>query len=260
MVRATAYRAARLGDRQNAHRALAQATHPGTDPDRRAWHLAQVLTEPDEDVAGELERMAGRAQERGGIAAKAAFLERAAIATPDVARRTEDASPPLLSCFRPASPPPRRSCSAWRRPTRWTITGKRAPTSCGPGSPSPWTEAPTRRSCCWTPHRQLSRFDAAEARVACLDAIRAALFAGRQVAPGGTMTDVARAAREATGADIPRAGDVLRGGPGRGLQRGIHGRSAVPAAGPERHRTRGDRRSGAQPAAIGLCRGAATVG
>ena len=88
-VRATAYRAARLGDRHNAHRALAQATHPGTDPDRRAWHLAQVLTEPDEDVAGELERMADRAQERGGIAAKAAFLERAAMATPDAERRTE---------------------------------------------------------------------------------------------------------------------------------------------------------------------------
>ena len=87
LVRAAAYRAATAPDRREAHRALAEATDPAADPDRRAWHRAHAAMVPDEDVADELERSAARAAGRGGVAAAAAFLERATELTPDPHRR-----------------------------------------------------------------------------------------------------------------------------------------------------------------------------
>ena len=66
LARSAAYRSASLADRQQMHAALAEATDPAADPDRRAWHRAQAAPEPDEEVATELVRCAGRAQARGG--------------------------------------------------------------------------------------------------------------------------------------------------------------------------------------------------
>jgi DNA-binding CsgD family transcriptional regulator len=89
LVRSAVYSAAEPDERRTIHAALAAATDPELDPDRRAWHRAQAAAAPDEEVAAELERSAGRAQARGGFAAVAGFLERAATLTPNSKRRAQ---------------------------------------------------------------------------------------------------------------------------------------------------------------------------
>jgi tetratricopeptide (TPR) repeat protein len=90
-ARAAIYRAAPLRLRQTVHRALAQTADSDVSPDQRAWHRAHATAHPDEDVAAELTRSAGRAYARGGLAAAAAFGERAAELTPEPACRARRA-------------------------------------------------------------------------------------------------------------------------------------------------------------------------
>jgi DNA-binding CsgD family transcriptional regulator len=87
VLRSAIYRGASPEERRAVHGALAEATDPEVDADRRAWHRAQATLGADEDVAHELERAAGRARARGGAGAAGAFLERSAELTPDPARR-----------------------------------------------------------------------------------------------------------------------------------------------------------------------------
>lgn len=91
LVRSAVYQAAPLPDRRRAHGALAAATDPQVDPDRRAWHRAHAVLGTDEEVAAELERSAGRARARGGLAAAGAFLQRSTELSPEPSDRTRRA-------------------------------------------------------------------------------------------------------------------------------------------------------------------------
>jgi DNA-binding CsgD family transcriptional regulator len=209
LVRSAAYRAVDFRDRQEVHRALAEATDPATDPDRRAWHRAQAAYGPDESVADELERSAGRAQARGGAAAAAAFLARAAELTADPAGRgrravaaaqaklsagASDAAVELLTSAELA--PLDELQRARLERLRAEIAFERTR---GSGAPALLLGAA----------RRLEPLDAAMARETHLEAIAAAMFAGRL---GGTpdVHEAAEAAQAAPPAQQPpRAIDLL---------------------------------------------------
>jgi DNA-binding CsgD family transcriptional regulator len=212
LVRSAVYRAASPGDRQAVHRALADATDPEVDPDRRAWHLAQATPGFDEDVAAELERSAGRAQARGGLAAAAAFLERAAALTPEPsprarralaaaqAKRHAGAFDAALSLVAIAESGP---LNELQRAQIDLLRGQVAfALSRGSDGPPLLLKAAKR----------LERLDDALARETYLEALTAVFFPGL-LASGATVLETARAARAAPpSSQPPRPSDLLLDG------------------------------------------------
>src|SRR3954451_13718957 len=209
LIRSAAYRAADFRDRQDVHRALAEATDPETDPDRRAWHRAQAAPGPDGAVADELEGSADRAQARGGAAAAAAFLARAAELTPDPAARGRRAVAAAQANFDAAASDTALELLATAELApldeleRARLERLRAEIVFARTRGS---EAP---ALLLAAARRLEPLDAAMARETHLEAMAAAMFAGRL---GGKpdVREVAQAAQAAPAApQPPRAVDLL---------------------------------------------------
>jgi DNA-binding CsgD family transcriptional regulator len=209
LVRSAAYRSAPVQQRQEIHHALAEATDPAADPDRRAWHRAQAAAGPDEEVAAELERSAGRAHARGGLAAAAAFKERAALLTPDPVRRAQrllatarakrdagelDAALGLLLVAEAGPLDARQAAEVDRLRGLIAFDQRRG----GDAARLLLSAA-----------RLFEPLDAALARETHLEAIWAAMFAGDLGRPGGVL-EAAEAARAAPpGSGPPRAVDLV---------------------------------------------------
>src|SRR6516225_5955338 len=212
LVRSAVYSAASPPERRAAHRALAEVTDRDGDPDRRAWHLAAAAAGPDEEVAAELERSAGRAQARGGMAAAAAFLQRAAEFTSEPALRAERALAAAQASLRAGALDAAAELLAMAvaRPldelqqARAALLRGQIAFASGGGSDAPALLVKAAR--------QLEPLDAALARQTYLDAWLAAMFAGR-FAGAGNLHEVSRAARSAPPpADPPSPSDLLLDG------------------------------------------------
>jgi DNA-binding CsgD family transcriptional regulator/tetratricopeptide (TPR) repeat protein len=212
LVRSVVYGSASPQQRQQVHAALSEVTDPDRDPDRRAWHRANAAPGPDEEVAAELERSAGRARARGGMAAAAAFLERATMLTLDPMRRTEralaaasakvragafDAARDLLSVAE-AGP-----LSDFQQ-ARIDLIGAELAFLTNRGSEAPPLLLKAAR--------RLKPIDAELSRATYLQALTAGYYAGR-LALGGGVLEVARAAVAAPPPPhAPRAPDLLLDG------------------------------------------------
>src|SRR4029077_4219465 len=209
LVRSAVYGSAPVEQRRAVHSALAEVTDRRADADRRAWHLAAAASAPDEEVASELERSAGRAQARGGLAAAAAFLQRSVALTGDPARRTDralaaaranlyagafDEALRLLPIAEADSPDERQRAHAQ------LLRAQIAFATRGSGAPTLLLNAA----------RELESLDLDLARATYLEALSAAMFAGRFTRLGSGVHEVAQAAMAAPQRLLnPRVPDLL---------------------------------------------------
>ena len=212
LVRSVVYRDAEPGERRLVHGALAMAMDPAAEPDRRAWHLAAAAAGPDEEVAAELERSAARAQARGGLAATAAFRQRAVALTSDPGRRADRALDAAQASL---------AAGVFDAARRLLEVAEAGPLDAlgqarvdllkaeiafaqnrGGDAPRLLLEAA----------RRLEGLDVRLSRDTYLEAWAAALFAGR-LASGGSLPEVSRAAASAPDpADPPLPCDLLLDG------------------------------------------------
>jgi DNA-binding CsgD family transcriptional regulator len=211
LVRSAVYGGSAPGDRRDVHQALADATDPRLDPDRRAWHRAHATGTPDEAVAAELMSSAERAQHRGGLTAAAAFLERAAELTPDPAVRVERslaaaqaklevadaaAAADLLTAAEAGPADELQRARLGRLHAQIAFTTQR-----GGDAPRLLLQAA----------RRLDPLDATSAGETYLEAVASAMFAGR-LGTGPTPREVAEAARaSARERGLGAAGLLLEG-------------------------------------------------
>jgi DNA-binding CsgD family transcriptional regulator len=212
LIRSATYQSATPDERRTAHRALAEALDPRTDPDRRAWHRAQAAVGPEEEIAAELERSAGRAQARGGLAAAAEFLRLATELTPEPALRSiralaaaqakfsagaADAAYALLVTAAAGPLDELQQARLERLRARLAFT---------------WTRGSDAPALLLHAAHRLAPLDARQARETYLEAIEAAIIAGRLGGNGG-LSEVAAAAQNAPPAPHPaRAMDILLDG------------------------------------------------
>ena len=211
LVRSAAYRSASVRDRRDVHAALADVTDPVLDPDRRAWHRAHAAAGRDEAVAAELEQSASRAQARGGLAAAAAFLDRAAALTPERPRRSAralaaaqakhqaGAADAALGLLAMAEAGP---LDELQRARADLLRGQIAFSS-GRGGAAP--------ALLLAAAKRLEPLDATLARDTYLEAFSATMFVG-QLAGDVGVREVARAARGVPPSPQPRNGDRLLDG------------------------------------------------
>jgi DNA-binding CsgD family transcriptional regulator len=214
LVRSAAYRAAAADDRRAVHSALAAVTDPLADPDRRAWHRAHATAEPDEAVAEELINSASRALRRGGVAAAAAFWERAVALTPDPGERASRAL---------AAAEAKYAAGDFEAAQTLLVTAELGPGELGAARVQRMRAQiafALRRGADAPPlillaAQRLESLDAELARQTYLEALVAAIYAGR-LAHGQDVRQVARAARSAalrpSGSEpVPQSQLLIRG-------------------------------------------------
>ena len=221
LMRSAAYRAAELTDRRAIHRALADATDPQSDPDRRAWHAANAASAPDDAVAAELETSAGRAQSRGGVAAAAAFLERATALTSDpslrgaraiaAAQAKRDAAAPEAAYELLAIAEFGAAVGRFKRPRSPGCAPRWNSSAAVPASRCPRTDGAA--ALLLRAAKGLETLDDDLARETYLEALTAAMYAGRLAEPG-RLEEVANAGRSAVNRlpELRRPIDLLLSG------------------------------------------------